>query len=139
MPSRWRWWPRPRRSCLSAWWATRWLRLCQVLLNLLSNAVKFTQSGSVMLRVRSLMQGEQRVLLCLDVLDTGIGIAPEQQMRIFEPFTQADSSTTRRFGGSGLGLSIVRRLVDMMGGTLTVESQPGSGSTFSVKLPFLTA
>jgi PAS domain S-box-containing protein len=115
------------------------LRLRQVLLNLLSNAVKFTESGGVMLRVRSLMQGEQRVLLCLDITDTGIGIAPEQQMRIFEPFTQADASTTRRFGGTGLGLSIVRRLLDMMGGTLTVESQLGSGSTFSVTLPFVTA
>jgi PAS domain S-box-containing protein len=115
------------------------LRLRQVLLNLLSNAVKFTESGGVMLCARSLMQGEQRVLLCLDIVDTGIGIAPEQQMRIFEPFTQADASTTRCFGGTGLGLSIVRHLVDMMGGTLTLESQLGSGSTFSLTLPFVTA
>jgi signal transduction histidine kinase len=75
----------------------------------------------------------------LDIVDTGIGIAPEQQMRIFEPFTQADASTTRCFGGTGLGLSIVRHLVDMMGGTLTLESQLGSGSTFSLTLPFVTA
>jgi signal transduction histidine kinase len=112
------------------------LRLRQVLLNLLSNAVKFTPSGNVTLRVRvSVAQGDQ-VLLLIDVADTGIGISPEQQERIFEPFTQADSSTTRRFGGTGLGLSIVRRLVGLMGGTLTVESQPGAGSTFSVRLPF---
>jgi PAS domain S-box-containing protein len=110
------------------------LRLRQVLLNLLSNAVKFTASGSVTLRVRSLMQGEQRALLSLDIVDTGMGIAPEAQARIFEPFTQADASTTRRFGGTGLGLSIVRRLVDMMGGTLALQSQPNQGSTFSITL-----
>jgi signal transduction histidine kinase len=115
------------------------LRLRQVLLNLLGNAVKFTAAGSVTLRVHVLAAEAGQALLRFDVADTGIGIAPEQQMRIFEPFTQADASTTRRFGGTGLGLSIVRRLLDMMGGTLTVESQLGSGSTFSVTLPSLTA
>ena len=112
------------------------LRLRQVLLNLLSNAVKFTSSGSVTLRVTVPMRDGQRVWLRLEVRDTGIGIAAEQQQAVFEPFTQADSSITRRFGGSGLGLTIVRRLVDMMDGLLTVDSQPGQGSTFSVKLPF---
>jgi PAS domain S-box-containing protein len=110
------------------------LRVKQLLLNLVSNAVKFTPAGSVTLRVQETERTRQTLTLRFDVIDTGIGIAPEQQARIFEAFTQADSSTTRRFGGSGLGLSIVRRLVDMMGGTLAVESQPGVGSTFSVIL-----
>jgi PAS domain S-box-containing protein len=110
------------------------LRLRQVLLNLLSNAVKFTADGGVTLRARQLARNGQLATLRLDVVDTGIGIAPEHQERIFEPFTQADGSITRRFGGTGLGLSIVRRLVDMMGGTLLVASQPGQGSTFSVTL-----
>ncbi|WP_157270953.1 PAS domain S-box protein [Azohydromonas aeria] len=115
------------------------LRLRQVLLNLLSNAVKFTSSGSVTLRVVALARDAHMVLLRLDVIDTGIGITAEQQQRIFEPFAQADSTITRRFGGSGLGLSIVQRLVDMMDGTIGVDSQPSRGSTFSVKLPFLVA
>jgi signal transduction histidine kinase len=114
------------------------LRLRQVLLNLLSNAVKFTPAGSVTLRARVLAHGAAQVLLCLDVIDTGIGITAQQQSRIFDAFTQADASTTRRFGGSGLGLSIVCRLVHMMDGTLSVQSQPGQGSVFSVKLPFPT-
>jgi signal transduction histidine kinase len=111
------------------------LRLKQVLLNLLSNALKFTEAGGVTLRVRTLPGGPGRVVLRLDVSDTGIGIAPEIQARIFEAFTQADSSTTRRFGGTGLGLSIVRRLVAMMDGELALESAPGRGSTFSVTVP----
>jgi signal transduction histidine kinase len=106
------------------------MRLRQVLLNLLSNALKFTTSGSVTLRVGVLVQRQQHVQLCVDVVDTGIGIAPEQQERIFEPFTQADGSITRRFGGTGLGLSIVKRLVELMGGRLELHSQPGQGSTF---------
>ncbi|WP_169517013.1 PAS domain-containing protein [Azohydromonas australica] len=110
------------------------LRLRQVLINLLSNAVKFTASGSVTLRVRQLARNGQLAALRFDVVDTGIGIAPEHLERIFDPFTQADSSITRRFGGTGLGLSIVQRMVDMMGGTLEVASQQGQGSTFSVKL-----
>jgi signal transduction histidine kinase len=119
------------------------LRLKQVLINLLGNAVKFTAEGSVTLRVRELgrepgPEGE-RVRLCLEVADTGIGIEPEKQARIFEPFTQADSSTTRRFGGTGLGLSIVRRLVSMMGGELRLDSAPGRGSTFSVMLALQAA
>jgi PAS domain S-box-containing protein len=116
------------------------LRLKQVLLNLLSNALKFTGEGGVTLRVSAQPLGGAgpaegaRVRLRLDVTDTGIGIAPELQSRIFEAFTQADSSTTRRFGGTGLGLSIVRRLVAMMGGELALDSTPGRGSTFTVTL-----
>jgi PAS domain S-box-containing protein len=110
------------------------LRLRQVLLNLLGNAVKFTAAGGVTLRVRVLAANAGQALLRFDVVDTGIGIAPEQQPHVFEPFTQADGSITRRYGGSGLGLSIVRRLVDMMGGELFMESQPGHGSVFSVEL-----
>jgi PAS domain S-box-containing protein len=110
------------------------LRIKQVLLNLLSNAVKFTPAGSVALRVKEMQRAQQTVTLRFDVLDTGIGIPHEQQARIFEPFTQVDSSTTRRFGGTGLGLSIVRRLVEMMHGRLELKSQPGQGSTFSVTL-----
>ncbi len=111
------------------------LRLRQVLLNLLNNAVKFTAQGHVTLRAQVLQRDAAGVLLRLEVEDTGIGIAPEQQEAIFEPFTQADASTTRRFGGTGLGLAIVRRLVQMMGGELTLHSTSGAGSTFSVTLP----
>jgi PAS domain S-box-containing protein len=110
------------------------LRLKQVLLNLLSNAVKFTSEGSVILRVRELARASSHCKLRLEVSDTGIGMTSEAQQCIFEPFVQADGSITRRYGGSGLGLSIVQRLVDMMGGTLELESAPGQGSTFRVTL-----
>ncbi|NML18033.1 two-component sensor histidine kinase [Azohydromonas sp. G-1-1-14] len=110
------------------------LRLKQVLINLMGNAVKFTPAGSVSLQVHEVERSSRTVRLRFDVIDTGIGIAPQQQARIFEPFTQADSSTTRRYGGSGLGLSIVRRLVAMMDGQLGVQSTPGQGSRFSVTL-----
>ncbi|NML18759.1 PAS domain-containing sensor histidine kinase [Azohydromonas caseinilytica] len=115
------------------------LRLKQVLLNLLGNAVKFTPAGHVTLKVTQAAREGARATLCLEVIDTGIGIAPQVQARIFEAFTQADSSTTRRFGGTGLGLSIVRRLVDMMGGELTLDSTPGEGSRFTVRLPLEVA
>jgi PAS domain S-box-containing protein len=114
-------------------------RLRQILVNLLGNAVKFTSSGSVMLGVRQTSREGERVTLRFDVADTGIGIAPEERERIFQPFMQADGSASRRFGGAGLGLSIVRRLVDMMGGALSVQSHPGQGSVFSVELPFRVA
>ncbi|WP_157119183.1 sensor histidine kinase [Azohydromonas lata] len=110
------------------------LRLRQVLLNLLSNAVKFTEAGRVSLSVHVLARQEWQSLLRLDVADTGMGISPQHQARIFEAFSQADSSITRRFGGTGLGLSIVRRLVDLMGGKLALQSHPGQGSVFSVEL-----
>jgi signal transduction histidine kinase len=117
------------------------VRLKQVLNNLLGNAVKFTEAGHVVLRVQRLpAAGKEatadaaRVALRFEVEDSGIGIAPQVQARIFEAFTQADSSTTRRFGGTGLGLSIVRRLVALMDGTLALDSTPGRGSRFTVSL-----
>ncbi|NML16124.1 PAS domain-containing sensor histidine kinase [Azohydromonas caseinilytica] len=108
------------------------VRLRQVLLNLLGNAVKFTAEGSVTLRAAQLRREGGHSTLGLEVADTGIGIAPEHQRRIFEPFTQAEGYTTRRFGGSGLGLSIVHRLVQLMGGSVRLHSTPGQGSTFTV-------
>ncbi|MFN8614109.1 MAG: response regulator [Vulcanimicrobiota bacterium] len=109
-------------------------RFRQVLLNLVSNAVKFTSSGEVTVRIRA---GEEPGRVLCEVSDTGEGIAPEAMEALFEPFSQADSSTTRRFGGTGLGLAICRRLVLAMGGDIAVVSQPGLGSTFAftVALP----
>jgi signal transduction histidine kinase/DNA-binding NarL/FixJ family response regulator len=109
-------------------------RLRQILINLLSNAVKFTPAGHVKLLVRYDL-GVTRPHLVLDVVDTGIGLSPEQIDALFEPFIQADASTTRRYGGTGLGLSISRRLARMLGGELTVISSPGAGSTFRLSLP----
>ena len=104
-------------------------RLRQVMLNLLGNAVKFTDSGEVTLRVEASREGTVGSLH-FTVSDSGIGIAPEKQMEIFNAFTQADGSVTRRYGGTGLGLTISRRLVELMGGTIWVQSAPGRGSTF---------
>ncbi len=105
-------------------------RLKQILLNLLANAVKFTSAGEVTLQVCVLQDKASEVLLRFEVRDTGIGIAPDDRARLFSAFVQADSSTTRRFGGTGLGLVISARLVQMMGGTIDVESEPGVGSCF---------
>jgi signal transduction histidine kinase len=104
-----------------------------VLLNLLTNAVKFTDRGSVELRVGPTPKSGVQI----DVTDTGIGIEATQLERIFDEFTQVDQSSTREHGGAGLGLAISRRLMRIMGGSLTVQSTPGRGSVFHVELPSL--
>jgi signal transduction histidine kinase/DNA-binding response OmpR family regulator len=104
-------------------------RLRQVLLNLVGNAIKFTHEGGVVVRVRR-TGGDETGDVRFEVADTGIGIASEAQARLFQPFSQADTSTTRRYGGTGLGLVICRRLTEAMGGAIGVESEPGGGSTF---------
>ncbi len=116
------------------------LRLQQVLINLSGNAIKFTAEGEVVIGIRVITKTATDVSLQFSVRDSGIGIAPENQKHIFDGFTQAEASTTRRFGGTGLGLSISRRLVSLMGGTLSLASELGVGSTFSftVSLPIAT-
>jgi len=109
-------------------------RVRQILFNLLSNAVKFTDSGHVGVRAGTAPLGGGKTQVTIAVADTGIGLDAEQQARLFQPFTQADSSTTRRYGGTGLGLSIVRRLAQLMDGDIAVESAPGAGSTFTATL-----
>ncbi|GAB6043467.1 hypothetical protein JCM17961_41450 [Endothiovibrio diazotrophicus] len=111
-------------------------RLRQVLVNLIGNAVKFTREGRIDVVVTVEEEGENEVLLRFDVADTGSGISEEKQEAIFEPFTQEDSSVTRRHGGTGLGLAICRKLVEMMGGRIGVESDPGVGSTFTFTARF---
>jgi PAS domain S-box-containing protein len=107
------------------------LRLGQILVNLGNNAVKFTAEGDVIIKIRPLTSHDDRVKLQFDVIDTGIGMTSEQQKRLFQPFSQADTSTTRTYGGTGLGLAICRRLCDIMGGDIWVSSETGKGSTFS--------
>ncbi|QEL54648.1 PAS domain S-box protein [Chromobacterium paludis] len=106
------------------------LRLLQILINLAGNALKFTSQGQVVVALGEQARCDNRVRLRIEISDTGIGIAPEQMARIFDGFTQAEASTTRRFGGTGLGLVISKRLVELMGGRLQVESQLGCGSRF---------
>lgn len=121
------------------------LRIGQVLLNYLSNAIKFTEQGSVRLTVHLLTpsgaDADDCANLCFEVADTGIGLSEEQQERLFQSFEQADNSTTRKYGGTGLGLAISRQLVQLMGGTVGVRSQPGQGSTFwfTLALPVANA
>ena len=111
-------------------------RLGQVLLNLAGNAVKFTERGEVLVSLALSAREDKAVQLVFEVRDTGIGMSAEEIARLFQPFTQADSSTTRRFGGTGLGLVISRRLVGMMGGEITVDSEPGRGSRFRFSARF---
>jgi signal transduction histidine kinase len=110
------------------------IRIRQMLTNLVSNAVKFTASGFVRVEARTLSSEGGQVLLEFSVRDSGIGIAPEKHALLFQPFSQADTSTTRLYGGSGLGLSIVRRLAELMGGTVDVDSRLGEGATFRFRI-----
>jgi signal transduction histidine kinase/DNA-binding NarL/FixJ family response regulator len=114
-------------------------RVRQILVNLLSNSIKFTDRGGVSLRVATQPLGNGRTRAILTVTDSGIGLGEEQFARLFQPFVQADSSTTRQFGGTGLGLSIVRRLARVMGGDVAAESTLGAGSTFTVTLTLQAA
>jgi signal transduction histidine kinase len=109
------------------------MRLRQILFNLLSNACKFTKEGQVTLRARRIANGHDFVELA--IADTGIGMTAEQQTKLFEEFAQADKTTAQRFGGTGLGLAITRKLARMMGGDVTVTSEHGKGSVFTVRLP----
>ncbi|WP_457389345.1 response regulator [Roseateles sp. P5_E1] len=110
-------------------------RLGQILLNLSNNAVKFTEQGEVTVAVAETAREGQRVTLRFEVRDSGIGLAPEAVARLFQPFTQADASTSRRYGGTGLGLAICRHLVERMGGEIGLDSEPGRGSCFHFSLP----
>ena len=116
------------------------LRVRQIVTNLVSNAFKFTHEGVVVVKAEivspSVDPASRRVALQIGVRDTGIGISPEQQARLFQAFTQADSSTSRKYGGTGLGLVISRRLAQLMGGDLTLESTPGVGTTFFFRASF---
>jgi signal transduction histidine kinase len=110
------------------------MRLRQAMLNLMSNANKFTERGTITVDAR---QGREngRDWVAIAVADTGIGMTPEQVGKLFQEFSQADASTTRKYGGTGLGLAISKRFCQMMGGDITVESEPGRGSTFTIRLP----
>lgn len=114
-------------------------RVRQILVNLLSNAVKFTHQGEVFVQVDSAPDGADGVQLHLAVHDAGIGIAAEHLPRLFHSFTQVDASTTRKYGGTGLGLAISKRLAEMMGGSVSVQSEPGKGSVFRVALRLAVA
>ena len=129
------WPPAPEHGCLRG----DALRVRQILMNLIGNAVKFTARGEVIVRADVHPGDAQRARVEISVSDTGIGMDAPTLAKIFEPFTQADESTTRRFGGSGLGLAICRELAELMGGSVTAESAPQAGSTFQVSLPLPSA
>ena len=112
------------------------LRLNQIINNLLSNAIKFTSIGNIVVKVAVEKAEPEQIWLGISVTDTGIGISSEQQARLFRPFEQGDASTTRQYGGTGLGLALTKNLVNLMGGSIRMESQYGVGSTFSVTIPF---
>ena len=112
------------------------LRLNQVLTNLLSNAVKFTQKGEIIISIKLLSKDEQNAQIRFDVKDTGIGISKEHKEKLFTSFSQADSSTTRKYGGSGLGLAICKQIIELMGGTVGLESKPDEGSDFYFTIKF---
>ncbi len=112
------------------------LRVKQILLNLISNAVKFTEQGAITVEAALLEQFNDHVIVQITVSDTGIGISAEALGKIFDPFTQADASTSRKFGGTGLGLAICRQLAELMGGRIWAESEVGKGSRFNLELPF---
>jgi signal transduction histidine kinase len=113
-------------------------RLKQCLLNLLSNACKFTHSGEVDFSIEQ-EQVHGQEFVTFRVADTGVGLSEEQAARLFQPFSQADASTTRKFGGTGLGLAITKNLCEAMGGSIDLQSQPGAGSTFTIRLPAAAA
>jgi signal transduction histidine kinase len=110
------------------------MRLRQALLNRMSNANKFTDHGTITIDARQGQEGS-RGSVTISVADTGIGMTTEQMGKLFQEFSQADASTTRKYGGTGLGLAISKRFCQMMGGDITVESEPGRGSTFTIRLP----
>jgi len=112
------------------------LRLGQILINLSNNAVKFTETGEIVVSTELVKKDDARVTLKFSVQDTGVGMSSEQAAKLFQPFMQADTSTTRKYGGTGLGLTISKRLTEMMGGEIWVESEPGRGSTFSFTANF---
>jgi PAS domain S-box-containing protein len=120
---------------ISTWLMADPLRILQILGNLVSNALKFTAEGTVEIRAELLGREENIDTVCLSVKDTGIGIEPDAQQRLFQPFEQAAATTARLYGGTGLGLSISRRLAEMMGGTVQLQSTPGVGTTVAVTLP----
>ncbi|HUC85166.1 MAG TPA: MASE1 domain-containing protein, partial [Candidatus Acidoferrales bacterium] len=111
-------------------------RLRQVLANLVSNGIKFTEQGEVVVRVQIYFHSPSKLLLRFEVVDTGIGLAPDEIPKLFQPFVQADTSSSRKYGGTGLGLAISRKIVELMGGRIGVQSKLGAGSTFWFELPF---
>ncbi len=110
------------------------MRINQVLLNLLSNAIKFTDNGTIAVNVSAQPRGASRMLLTISVADSGVGMSADQLAKLFDRFSQADGSISRRYGGTGLGLAISRRLMELMGGSISVESEPGRGSCFTVEV-----